>query len=89
MHKAGIEAFNKRRKSKSGIYSFENEETALSQDYENLFRKNKSAWDFYSQQAPSYRKNIVRWIMDAKQEKTQIARLEKAIKASGERKRIY
>jgi uncharacterized protein YdeI (YjbR/CyaY-like superfamily) len=39
-------------------------------------------------QAPSYRKVIIHWIMSAKQEKTQLSRLDKAIKASEEEKRL-
>ena len=50
--------------------------------------KNKNAWNFFLQQPPSYRKVSTHWIMSAKQEKTKQSRLEKAIIASEQQKRI-
>lgn len=49
---------------------------------------NPSAWDFFTAQAPSYKKVMTHWIMTAKQEKTRIARLEKTIQISEQQKRI-
>jgi uncharacterized protein YdeI (YjbR/CyaY-like superfamily) len=46
------------------------------------------AWDFFINQAPSYRKVIAHWIMSAKQEKTRPSRLEKVIAASGQQERL-
>ena len=43
------------------------------------FKNNKTAWNFFEKQAPSYKKVMIHWIMSAKQEKTQLARLEKII----------
>ena len=89
MRPMGLEAFNKRKKSKSGIYSFENEPVKLSEGLESVFVANKKARDFFKSQAPSYQKTITNWIMSAKQEKTRLARLEKLIKASEQQSRIY
>jgi uncharacterized protein YdeI (YjbR/CyaY-like superfamily) len=88
MHPMGIGAFNKRKKSKSGIYSFENRPTILSDDLEAGFKTNKNAWDFFKSQALSYQKMIIHWIMSAKQEKTRLARLEKLIIASEKQNRL-
>ena len=88
MYPSGLAAFNNRRKSKSGIYSFENEPATLSASFEAGFRTNISAWDFFKSQAPSYQKMIIHWIMAARQEKTRLARLEKLISASGKQSRL-
>jgi uncharacterized protein YdeI (YjbR/CyaY-like superfamily) len=78
----GIKAFGKRKEEKSRIYSFENEAKELTDDFLRIFKANKKAWMFFTSQAPSYQKTIVHWIMTAKQDKTKLARLEKAISAS-------
>lgn len=88
MMPAGQKAFELRKESRSGIYSFEKEPVDLSSKYKKEFKKDKLAWDFFDKQAPSYKKVIIHWIMSAKQEKTRSSRLEKAIKTSGEQKRI-
>jgi uncharacterized protein YdeI (YjbR/CyaY-like superfamily) len=88
MKPAGITAFEKREVGKSGIYSFENEAVELSNDYENLFRKNNAAWDFFSAQPKGYKKLNIYRVMSAKLEKTQLSRLAKLIEASEKLQRI-
>jgi uncharacterized protein YdeI (YjbR/CyaY-like superfamily) len=89
MTKSGLDAFKNKKNLKSGIYSFENSLSKLNDSFENMFKKDLSAWEFFMKQAPSYRRTIVHWIMSAKQEKTQLARLNKTILASGQQKRIF
>lgn len=89
MQEAGILAFSKRKAEKSGIYSFEIEVQDLSEEYSNQFKTNTKAWAFFNSLAPSYKKNIVHWIMSAKQKSTQLSRLEKAISESEKSKRAY
>jgi uncharacterized protein YdeI (YjbR/CyaY-like superfamily) len=79
MMPAGEEAFKKRKADKSGIYSYEQEKAAFSRDYEKIFRKNRKAWEYFSAEAPHYRKIAIRWVMSARQEKTRIRRLETLI----------
>ncbi len=88
MKPAGIAAFEKRSENKSCIYAYENEPVKLSPELEKKFKSEKSAWKFFSSQAPSYQKTVVHWIMKAKQEATQIKRLEQAIDASANNKRV-
>jgi uncharacterized protein YdeI (YjbR/CyaY-like superfamily) len=85
----GIEAFEKRKDSRSGIYSFENEMVKLDENLERIFKKNNEAWSFYLRQAPSYRKTASRWIMTARQEITKLNRLNKLIEASEKQKRAF
>jgi uncharacterized protein YdeI (YjbR/CyaY-like superfamily) len=84
---AGIAAYAKRQESKSAIYSFEVDEMVLKTEYEKQLKANKKAWEFFESQAPWYKKVSIHRIMTAKQEKTQLSRLETLIKASekGER----
>lgn len=88
MKEAGLGAFKLRKEEKSGIYSHEKEPSKLTLEYENQFKANKKAWEFFEEQAPSYKKVMIHWIMSAKQEKTQISRLEKTISESKNGKRI-
>jgi uncharacterized protein YdeI (YjbR/CyaY-like superfamily) len=88
MNPSGLAAFFNRKTSKSGICSFENDPAKLSESLEAGFKVNKSAWDFFKLQAPSYQKMIIHWIMSAKQENTRLIRLQKLIKASEKQSRI-
>lgn len=84
----GRKAFALRKEEKSEIYSHEKTLAELSPVYVRQFKKNKIAWNFFTKQIPSYRKVIIHWIMSAKQEKTRQSRLEKAIIACGQQKRL-
>lgn len=88
MTENGLKAFNFRTENRSKIYSHENEIAILHIDYENEFKNNKLAWDFFIQQSPSYKKVIKHWIMSAKQEKTRKLRLYKIINESEQQRRI-
>jgi uncharacterized protein YdeI (YjbR/CyaY-like superfamily) len=84
----GLEAFSKRNPEKSGIYSFENDAKEFSKEYEKKFKANKTAWKFFTAQAPYYKKQMIHRVVSAKQKNTQVSRLEKLIAASEEGKRI-
>lgn len=88
MTAAGQKAFSARTEGRSKIYSHEKEPVKLTSGYEKQFRKNKIAWVFFQQQAPSYKKIMIYWIMNAKQEKTRLSRLERTINQSAERKKV-
>jgi uncharacterized protein YdeI (YjbR/CyaY-like superfamily) len=88
MTEAGLKAFAFRSEERSRIYSHEKEAYILDPEFEKQFKANKAAWDFFDKQAPSYKKVIIHLIMSAKQEKTRISRLEKAIRISAEHKRM-
>ena len=88
MEPAGIAAFNARKENKSGIYSYEQRSANLAAPYETRLKQNKTAWDFFYAQPPSYRKAVSWWIVSAKQEATRLKRLEKLIKESASGKRL-
>ncbi len=89
MQPAGLEIFRKRKKEKTAVYSFESGAKKFKENFEIIFRANKEAWDFFTTQAPSYQRTIIHWIMTAKQEKTQLLRLEKAMTESEKQKRLF
>lgn len=89
MTKSGLESFNNRKISKSGIYSFENVPQRLTDTFENLFKANSIAWEFFIKQAPSYQKTILHWIMSAKQEMTKLSRLNKTIISSEKQEKVF
>jgi uncharacterized protein YdeI (YjbR/CyaY-like superfamily) len=88
MRPAGLQAFEARIENKSGIYSYEQRATELSEPYAKVLRKNKTASNFFEKQPPSYRKMIGWWIVSAKREETRMARLAKLISESAKRKRL-
>lgn len=88
MRPGGLKAFVARIENKSGIYSYEQRSTELSEPYAKALKKNKAAWNFFGKQPPSYRKMIGWWIVSAKREETRMARLEKLISESAKGRRL-
>jgi uncharacterized protein YdeI (YjbR/CyaY-like superfamily) len=88
MKPAGLQAFERRIANKSGIYSYEQRSESLAEPYAKPFRKNRAAWAFYQEQAPSYRKAANWWVLSAKKEETRRKRLEQLIQHSAAGRRI-
>lgn len=84
MTEAGLEAYARRKESKSRVYSYETKkEFHLTKEMADEFMKNNSAWQYFQSQAPSYKKITIRWILSAKEEATRQKRLEELIASSG------
>jgi len=88
MQPAGLTAYSKRAEGRSKIYSYEKEPVTLSKAYEKIFKANKKAWKFFQSQPAWYQRVSVHRIMTAKQEATQLKRLEQLIKDSEAEKTI-
>jgi uncharacterized protein YdeI (YjbR/CyaY-like superfamily) len=88
MTAAGLAAFEKRREDKSAIYAYENEVRTLPPEYEDIFRANCAAWQWFNQQAPSYRRVAIYWVVNAKQEATRRRRLATLIADSAASRRL-
>lgn len=88
MMPAGIAAFEKRREDRSAIYAYETEQKEFSGEFEQAFRANEKAWDFFERQANWYKRTIMYWVLSAKQVKTRKRRLEKLINESANEKRL-
>ena len=79
MFPAGIAAFENRKEYKSRIYTYENKPTEFPENFLEQFKSNKKAWEYFENLAPSYKKTSMFWVMSAKQEATQIKRLQQLI----------
>ena len=79
MRPAGLASFENRKENKSKIYSYEKAEVEFPFEFENLFKANKKAWDYFLSLAPSYKKPSTNWVMSAKQEVTKLKRLNQLI----------
>jgi len=87
MHRAGLEAYERRAPERTGIYSFENAPRELPPEYEKTFRQNKAAWKFFQEQPPGYKRLMVFRTVSGKKEETRLRRLKQLIESSekGER----
>jgi uncharacterized protein YdeI (YjbR/CyaY-like superfamily) len=84
---AGLTAFE-RRTTEKAQYSYETRPRDLPEPYRSKFQKNKKAWEFYSAQAPWYRRTSTWWIVSAKQEETRQRRLATLIDDSAHGRRL-
>ena len=82
MRPAGLAAYKKREDKNSKIYSFEQKIVKFDNDFEKIFKKNKTAWNNFQSQPPYYKKTVTHWVMSAKQEETRLKRLNRLIKDS-------
>jgi len=89
MQPAGLEIYKKRKEDKSRLASYENAVRKLDEELEKKFKENKTAWEFFIKQAPSYQRTIIHWIISAKQEITRFNRLNKTITESENQRRIF
>jgi uncharacterized protein YdeI (YjbR/CyaY-like superfamily) len=79
MQAPGLEAYARRDPKRTGIYAFENAQKELPAEYDRALRKNKTAWKYFEQQPPYYKKTIVHWVTSARKEETRLRRLQQLI----------
>ena len=72
----GLKAFEKRKKERTGLASFEQGDLNLPEEFNKEFRKSKGAYSFFRSKAPSYQKQCVWWIVSAKREETRQKRFK-------------
>ena len=88
MRPAGLAAFAARDPKRSGVYSFENAPRKLALADEQRFRADKTAWDFFRQQPPGYRRTAIWWVLSAKKFETRARRLAQLMADSREGRRL-
>src|SRR5258708_807925 len=88
MRPAGVQAFERRSDAKSSIYSYENAPRTLDPIDEKKFRARKKAWEYFSNQAPSYQRVAIYWVMSARKAETRARRLAALIEDSANGKRL-
>ena len=86
MKQAGMHLFNNRTDAQG--YSSEHRNVPLAREYEKQIKANQSAWTFFSNLAPSYKRDSIWWVMSAKKEETRLKRLGVLIASSEEGRRI-
>ncbi|NJO92794.1 MAG: bacteriocin-protection protein [Chloroflexia bacterium] len=88
MKPAGMKLFEERSIEKSGQYSFEQSLIKLPEEYLIRFNENKTAWIFFNNSPPSYRKAALQWVMNAKMEVTRLKRLDALIRDSADKLKV-
>lgn len=79
MTAAGRAAFEARLADGRGLYSYENGDVRLSEEYAARLAASPEALAFYEGLRPSYRRVAVHWVMSAKQERTRDRRLAQLV----------
>ncbi len=86
--RAGIEAFRLRDERKARLHSYERRTRRLTRGYERQLRMNAKAWEFFSAQAPWYRRVAAWWVISAKKEETRRKRLSVLIDDSAHGRKL-
>ncbi|MGP7960447.1 YdeI/OmpD-associated family protein [Sanguibacter sp. A247] len=71
MHPAGVAAFERRTRDRSGTYSHESAERDLTSDLQAIVDASPGSVAFLEHATPGYRKAVRHWIMSAKQVATR------------------
>ncbi|MGH2653898.1 MAG: YdeI/OmpD-associated family protein [Actinomycetota bacterium] len=85
---AGLRAFEGRRESRTGIYSYEQRPPDLPAKYARAFRADARAWKAWRAMPPGYRKAATWWVISAKREETRERRLATLIETTARGDRI-
>ncbi len=88
MRTPGLREFESRKPEKSGDSIKHRDWLELSADYEKQFKKNKGAWKWFQEQAPSYKRTAAHWVMSAKKEETRERRFQRVVNDSAEQSTI-
>lgn len=73
MKPEGMHVFNNRADAQG--YSSEQRNVPLAREYDEQIKANQSAWLFFTNLAPSYKRDSIWWVMSAKKEETRLSRL--------------
>ena len=88
MKPAGLKAFEAKDEKLTKRYSYEREAAAFEPEHEKIFRKNKSAWKWFCEQPPGYRKIAAFYVVSAKRSDTRLRRLSRLVADSAAGRRI-
>ena len=80
MRPEGMYVYDNRSDRKG--YTSEDRNMPLSEAFEAQVRANQQAWQFFSNLAPSYKRDSIWWVMSAKKEETRLRRLGVLIESS-------
>ena len=80
MKPAGMHVFNNRSDTQG--YTSEDRNVPLADEFEAQIKANQPAWLFFTNLAPSYKRDSIWWVMSAKKEETRLRRLGVLIASS-------
>jgi uncharacterized protein YdeI (YjbR/CyaY-like superfamily) len=75
MREAGLAAFARRREDRSGVYSHENPNLELPLEYATRLAQSAPATAFLDAATVTYRRQVIHWVLSAKQQATRERRL--------------
>jgi uncharacterized protein YdeI (YjbR/CyaY-like superfamily) len=79
MRKPGMAAFEAREAARTGIYSFETPIKALSPAETAAFKKAARGWRWFNDQAASYRRAAIHWVVTPKRPETRVRRFQQLL----------
>lgn len=82
MHISGLEVYNNRDLKRANLYSFEQDNIAFPKEYQEIFEANTKAWENFQKEVVSYKRPAIWWVISAKQNETQLNRLNILIENS-------
>ncbi|MEO0895698.1 MAG: YdeI/OmpD-associated family protein [Bacteroidota bacterium] len=88
MVEAGIKAFEERDLAYEEELKAQKSILSLSPEFERALQAQPKAWHYFETVAPSYKKQVIRWVMSAKQEATRQKRLQILIESSKEGQKV-
>ncbi|OJJ22374.1 bacteriocin-protection protein [marine bacterium AO1-C] len=88
MQASGLAIYEKRDPAKEQTYGYEQKAKTLPDEYLQVLKAHKKAWEFFSNSAPFYQRQMAHWVVSAKKEETQLRRLEKLITYSEQGKKV-
>ena len=89
MRPAGRAAFERRTERRSPTYSYEQSQGAeLEPALLRTFRASAKAWEFFQEQAPSYRRKCAHWVSGAKSADVRAQRLSRLIASCAKARRL-
>ncbi|MFZ1054973.1 MAG: YdeI/OmpD-associated family protein [Opitutaceae bacterium] len=89
MRPAGLERFRGRLKSRSGVYSFEQDSVEFDPPTRRRFMASARAWSRFRAQPRSYQKRMTWWVTSALLPQTRLRRLLRLIESSLKGGRLF
>ena len=89
MQPAGLAAYARRTERRSRVYSYEQGDEPEFTDAElRRFKKQSTAWEYFRNTPPSYRRTVTRWVTSAKRPATRGRRFGELIDACSRQTRL-
>lgn len=88
MTEAGLAKINAEILDESQDPKPRSKDVVVPERFKQALMKNKKAWENFNNLAPSYRRNYILWVTDAKKEETRLKRLKEAVALLEQNKKL-